>query len=58
MKKELDYHAKLVVYGLPNMKSVTYRRFVDWLEKQVKEFKKEATDTKIYSKRYTMRLMK
>lgn len=58
MKKEIDYHAKLIVYGLPNMKSVTYRRFVDWLEKQVKEFKKESKDTKIYSKRYTARLMK
>lgn len=57
MKKELDYHAKLIIYGLPDMKSVTYRRFVDWLEKQVKEFKK-AKDTKIYSKKYTARLMK
>jgi hypothetical protein len=55
MKK--DYHAKLVVEGLPSMKSVTYRRFVDWLDKQVKEFKK-ADDKKIYAKTYTAKLMK
>lgn len=56
MKKQ-NYHAKLVIEGLPTMKSVTYRRLVDWLEAQVKEFKK-AKDTKIYSKNYTARLMK
>lgn len=59
MKKEnkLDYHAKLVIYGLPTMKSVTYRRLVDWLEAKVKEFKREK-DTKIFAKRFTDRLMK
>lgn len=55
--KNNEYHAKLVIYGLPEMKSVTYRRLVDWLEKQVKEFKK-ADDKKIYAKTYTARLMK
>ncbi len=55
--KKLDYHAKLVIHGLPEMKSVTYRRLVDWLEKQFKEFKK-AKDTKVYAKNYTARLMK
>lgn len=52
-----DYHAKLVIIGLPDMKSVTYRRLVQWLEKQVKEFK-NADDKNIYAKRYTARLMK
>lgn len=52
-----DYHAKLVIVGLSEMKSVTYRRLVEWLEKQVKEFKK-ADDKKIYAKIYTARLMK
>lgn len=55
--KKLDYHAKLVIYGLPEMKSVTYRRLVDWLNARVKEFKKEK-DTKIFRKRFTARLMK
>lgn len=55
MKEE--YHAKLIVKGLPDMKSATYRRFVNWLEKQVKEFKK-ADDKKIYNKNYTARLLK
>lgn len=52
-----DYHAKLLIVGLPNMKSVTYRRLIEWLEAQVKEFKK-AKDTKIYAERYTARLIK
>ena len=55
--KKIDYHAKLIVHGLPTMKPVTYRRLVDWLAAQVKEFKK-ADDKKIYAKRYTARLMK
>mgnify|MGYP006364185901 CR=1 len=53
----MDYHAKLIIKDLPTMKSVTYRRMVDWLEKQVKEFKK-AKDTRVYSKNYTAKLMK
>ena len=55
--KKLDYHAKLVIYGLTDMKSVTYRRLVDWLAAQVKEMKK-ADDKKIFAKVYTARLMK
>lgn len=55
--KKLDHHAKLIVYGLNDMKSPTYRRFVNWLENMVKEFKK-AKDTKVYAKKYTARLMK
>lgn len=55
--KKLDYHAKLVIYGLPDMKSVTYRRLAKWLEAHLKEFKREK-DTKIFSKKYTARLMK
>lgn len=52
-----DYHAKLVIHGLTDMKSVTYRRMVDWLEKKVKELK-QADDHKIFSKTYTVKLMK
>jgi hypothetical protein len=55
--KKRDYRAKLVIHGLSEMKSVTYRRFVDWLDAQVKEFKK-AKDTKVYAKNYTARFMK
>ena len=55
--KKTDYHAKLVIHGLSSMKSVTYRRLVDWLTAQVKEFKK-ADDKKIYAKTYTDKLMK
>ena len=61
MKKE-EYYAELTVNGLPDMKSVTYCRFVNWLEKQLKEFKKAdnvyTTDKKIYAKTYRARLMK
>ena len=51
-----DYHAKLVIYDLPTMKSVTYRRLVDWLEAKVKEMKKAKVGE--YSKLFTARLMK
>lgn len=54
--KKLDYHAKLVIHGLPKMKSVTYRRLVNWLEATVKEMKKANVDD--YSSIYTKRLMK
>jgi len=57
MKKEEYFYAELTVNGLPDMKSVTYCRFVNWLEKQLKEFKK-ADDKKIYAKTYRARLMK
>ena len=55
--KNLDYHAKLVIYGLPDMSVSTQKRLIKWLEAKVKEFKKEK-DTKIFVKRYTARLMK
>lgn len=56
-KNKTDCHAKLIIYDLPTMKSVTYRRLVDWLMQTAKEFKKEK-DTKIFSKKYTSKLMK
>lgn len=54
---KLNYHAKLVIHGLPEMKPVTYRRLVDWLGATVKELKK-TDDQKIFAKTYTIRLMK
>lgn len=56
MAKKLDYHAKLVIHGLPTMKSVTQSRLVQWLEKQVKDMKKAKVGE--YSKLFTARLMK
>ena len=38
------------------MKSVTYRRLVEWLEAKVKEMKEAEGDD--YAKTYTSRLMK
>lgn len=55
-KNKLEYHAKLVIHGLPDMKSVTYRRLVEWLEATVNELK-EAKDND-YAAVYTKRLMK
>jgi effector-binding domain-containing protein len=51
-----DYHAKLIIHDMPKMKSVTYRRLVDWLEAKVKELKKANTED--YSNVYTSRFMK
>ncbi len=54
--KKLDYHAKLIIHNMPEMKSVTYRRLVEWLEAKVKELKKANTED--YSKTYASRFMK
>ena len=54
--KKVDYHAKLVIHGLPEMKSVTYRRLVDWLTKLAKDMKKAEKGE--YSKLFTAKLMK
>ena len=58
MPKPKDYHAKLVIHGLPDMKSATYRRLVDWLQAQVKNLKAESKDSKVFAKTYTARFMK
>lgn len=55
-KNNIDYHAKLIIRGIPTMKSVTYRRLVEWLEKTVKDLKKAKSDD--YAAVYTKRLMK
>ena len=54
--KKLDYHAKLTIHNIENMKSVTYRRLVNWLETKVKELKKAEKGD--YAKTYTAKLMK
>ncbi len=56
-KKQKDYHAKLVIHDLPEMKKVEYQRLIKWLEKTAKNLKEE-NDQKIYSKTFTERLMK
>ena len=54
--KTQDYHAKLIIHGLKDMESVTYRRLVDWLEATAKEMKKADKDD--YANTFTKRLMK
>ena len=54
--KNLNYHAKLTIHNIDDMKSVTYRRLVNWLEAKVKELKKAKKGD--YTKTYTSRLMK
>jgi len=54
--KTQNYHAKLIIHGLKDMKSVTYRRLVNWLEATVKEMKK--ADKGDYANTYTKKLMK
>lgn len=56
--KKTDYHAKLVIHDLPTMSPIAYKRLIDWLRQQAKNFVKEGGDKKIYAKRYTARLMK
>ena len=56
--KKLDYHAKLVIHGLPEMSSATYRRLFVWLGATIKILKKESKDKKVFAQTYTVRLMK
>lgn len=56
MIKKEEYHARLTVAGLPDMRRVTMKRLVKWLRNQANEFEKESP--KIFSKRFTARLMK
>ncbi len=57
MKKEKDYIAKLVVYGLENMGTKDYRRLLEWLEARYEEAQKNEY-RKEYSNTYTSRLLK
>jgi hypothetical protein len=51
-----DYYAKLVIYGLPDIKTVRRSRLLNWLEHIRKDLIKE--DQKKFSKVYTLKLMK
>lgn len=56
MAKELDYHAKLLIYGLPELQKKEVTRTVKWLRKIADELENE--DKKAFSKTFTARLMK
>ena len=55
-KREIDYHAKLVIHDLPNLSLKTRKLAKKWLEKAALEIVYE--DPKIFAKTYTLRLMK
>ena len=55
--KKLSYHAKLMIYGLPEMLKPTKTKLIKWLDSLSRELKKEK-DMKIFTKRFTLRLMK
>ena len=55
--KQIDYHAKLIIYGLPTLSKPALKRLDDWLMNIVKELRREK-DKKVFAKRYTVRLMK
>lgn len=57
MKKERDYIARLVIYGLDTMKTKEYKRLLSWLDARFEEAQKPDY-LKKYSKRYVARLMK
>lgn len=50
--KKLDYHAKLVVHGLPTMGKKELKRLALWLENTGRNLKSEAKE---YSKLFTSR---
>lgn len=55
MKKELDYHAKLVVYGIQDMRKPAVKRLAAWLRTMADDFE---LSPKEYSNRFTAQLMK
>lgn len=57
MKKERDYIARLVVYGLQGMKNKDYKRLLTWLDKRYEEAQKPNYTTD-YSNKYVAKLMK
>lgn len=56
--KKLDYHARLIVHGLPTMNKKTLTNLISWLRREARDFSKESKDLKIYSKKFTATLMK
>lgn len=54
MKKELDYHSKLIIYDLPNLNGRIIEQMQKWLRKIAKDIKKK----ELYSTKYTAKLMK
>lgn len=57
MKKERDYIARLVIYGLDTMKTKEYKRLLSWLDARFEEAQKPDY-LKNYNKRYIAKLMK
>lgn len=51
-----DYHARLVVHGLPRMTKPQIRRLIRWLENTA--FNLKIDDKKRYSQVWTAKLMK
>lgn len=54
MKKEKDYHAKLVIYGLGEMKQEDFNKLMKWLE----EIKDELLQDEKWDKTATFKMMK
>jgi len=52
---KFNYHARLVVYGLPEMKSPTVKRLVKWLRSLADDIENEPKE---YDKKLVARLMK
>lgn len=55
-KKELNYTAKLVIYGLPKFNKNGVKRHIKWLRSIADEL--EVTERKAYVKNPVFRLMK
>ena len=58
MKQKIDYHARLVIYGLPTMCEANRIRIIAWLTNiayQVRHIDDKRID---FGNRYTLKLMK
>ncbi len=54
-KSPIDFKAKIIVYGLPEMKKKDLKSMIKWMSRIVSQMEK---DPSIYAKRYIAKLMK
>lgn len=55
-KAKLDYHAKLIIYDLPDINEYRKSRLIQWLQATIDGLKQE--NSKDFSRIYTLKLMK
>lgn len=58
MKQKLDYHAKLIIHGLPLMNEANRIRLIAWLTNTAYQIRHIDDKKMKYNERFTLKLMK